>query len=150
MSLKDRIAEDIKFAQKSGDAERVSVLRLLSAAIHNREIEKFGSGDKSPLSDAEIIQVIQKECKKRKEAAELFVKGGRKDMADKEEREFGILSAYLPPAASREEMERAVAEVIEEGIKDMGGVMQGARAKLAGKQVEGKELSEIVKRKLGL
>lgn len=148
MTLKDRIIEDVKTAQKSGEAERLSVLRMLSAQIHNREIEKFGSGDKNPLTDAEVTQVLQKETKKRKEAAELFLKGGRKDLAEKEERELAILNEYLPPAVGREEMERAVEAAIQEGAKDMGSAMKSARAKLSG-QVDGRELSEIVKAKLG-
>lgn len=149
MPLKERVTEDIKTAQKSGDEMRLNTLRMLSAQIHNREIEKFGSGDKSPLTDAEVIQVIQKEVKKRKEAAELFAKGGRKDMAEKEERELAILRGYLPPSATRAEMERAVEEAMADGAKDMGSIMKSARAKLAG-QVDGKELSEVVKAKLGL
>ncbi len=149
MSLQIRITEDTKTAQKKGDTVRLSVLRMLSAALHNREIEKFGSGDKDPLTDAEVMQVLQKEAKKRKEAAELFGKGGRKDMAEKEEKELAIINGYLPAAATRDEMERAVEEAIKEGAKDMGGVMKSARQKLQG-QVDGKELSEIVKQKLGL
>lgn len=149
MALIERLKDDIKNAQKTGDNTRLSVLRMLSAAIHNREIEKFGSGDKNPLTDAETIQVVQKEVKKRKEAAELFAKGGRKELALKEEEELAILSVYLPPAVGREEMERAVEEAIKEGAKDMGSVMKSARQKLTG-QVDGKELSEIVRQKLGL
>lgn len=149
MSLKSQITEDIKLAQKSGNAERLSVLRMLSAQIHNREIEKFGSGDKTPLTDAEVIQVLQKEAKKRKEASEIFFKAGRKDMAEKEEGELAVISGYLPPAASREDLERAVETAIQEGAKDMGSVIKSVRQKLAG-QVDGKELSELVRQKLGL
>lgn len=149
MLLKERIIEDIKTAQKAGDETRLNTLRMLSAQIHNREIEKFGGGDKAPLSDAEVMQVLQKEAKKRKEAAELFIKGGRKEQALKEERELATIGEYLPAPVGREEMEKAVAEAIKGGAKDMGSVMKEVKQKLAG-QVDGKELSEIVRQKLGL
>lgn len=148
-SLIERLKNDIKNSQKTGDGARLNVLRMLSAQIHNREIEKFGGGDKNSLTDEEIIQVIQKEVKKRKEAVELFIKGGRKDIAEKEEKEIAVLNDYLPPAATRTEMERAVEEAIKEGAKDMGSIMKNAGAKLSGR-ADGKELSQIVKQKLGL
>lgn len=148
MSLKDKITAAAKAAQKSGDIFRLSVLRMLLAAIHNWEIEKFG-GNRNSLGDDEVILLLEKEVKKRKEAAELFRKGGRSELADKEEKEILIIAEHLPPPATKEEMERAVEEAIAAGAKDMGAVMKTARQNLPGR-VDGRQLSEIVKQKLGL
>ncbi|MDZ7344403.1 MAG: GatB/YqeY domain-containing protein [candidate division KSB1 bacterium] len=148
MSLKDKITAAAKAAQKSGDIFRLSVLRMLLTAIHNWEIEKFG-GNRNSLGDDEVILLLEKEVKKRKEAAELFRKGGRGELADKEEKEILIIAEYLPPPATKEEMERAVEEAIAAGAKDMGAVMKTARQNLPGR-VDSRQLSEIVKQKLGL
>ncbi|MBU2109433.1 GatB/YqeY domain-containing protein [Patescibacteria group bacterium] len=97
MMLKEKILNDFKGAFKGKDKIRLSVLKMLQAEIHNAEIAKRTKlGEESPLSDDEILQVISREIKKRKKAIELYERGGRKDLADKEKAEIEILSAYLP------------------------------------------------------
>jgi len=114
MSVFKRLAEDLKESIRAGDGERTSTLRMVLAAIKNREIEarKKDVG----LSDEEILEVIRKEAKKRKDAAEEFTKGGRADLALREEREHTILLAYLPAELSDEEIKR----VIDDGLRELG------------------------------
>jgi uncharacterized protein YqeY len=134
-------------AMRSHDAVRLSTLRMLKAALTNREIERG-----RPLDDPEALQVVAALVKQRKDSIDQFTKGGRKDLADKEALEIGVLEAYLPPAADPAVVERAVVEAIAEtgatAPKDMGRVMKAAMAKLAGQSVDGKTVNELVRQKL--
>lgn len=130
MILREKIKQDLNEAAKKKEELTLSVLRLLSAAILNKEKEKrykSGKAKDVPLTDEEIIDVISSEAKKRKEAAELYEKGGRPELAEKEKREMEILRKYLPEQLSEEEIKKlakeAVAETGAKEIKDMGKVM---------------------------
>src|SRR5438093_2419272 len=129
------------------DPLRLSALRMLKAALMNREVERGRA-----LDDQESLQVVASLVKQRKDSIEQFTKGGRQDLADKEAAEIRVLEAYLPPAADPAAIERAVAEAIAEtgatSSKDMGRVMKAAMAKLAGQTVDGKAVNELVRRKL--
>jgi len=146
MSLMDKISQDLKSAMKSGDKNRVDVLRMLKAQIKNVEIDKGRD-----LTEEEEIQVLQSAAKKRKEAVELYEKGNRPELAAKEKEELAIIQTYLPKQLSREEVEAAISAVIDEigasSIKDMGRVMKEAMARLKGK-TDGKLVQEIVRSKL--
>ena len=144
--LKARLAEDLKAALKSGDRLRTSVLRLLHALIKNREIEKRGE-----LDDPEIIQAVIASCKIRKEAIEQYAKGGRDELAAKEQAELKLLEAYLPPPLSPEELRKKIEEALvaaqASSLKDMGKVMTLLMPEIAGR-ADGKVASEMVKEAL--
>jgi uncharacterized protein YqeY len=149
MSLVDQIQKDITTAMKAREEQRLSTLRMVKTALKNREIEKM-----APLEDKESQAVLTMLIKQRKESVEQFTKGGRQEMADKETAEIGIIEAYLPKAAGEAEVDAGVKAVIREmgspSLKDMGTVMKNAMARFAhaGMRVEGKMVSEIVKREL--
>lgn len=129
------------------DPARLSALRMLKAAIMNREVERGRA-----LDEAESLQVVASLVKQRKDSIEQFTKGGRQDLVDKEAAEIGVLEAYLPAAADPAAIERAVSEAVREtgaaSIKDMGRVMKAAMAKLAGQTVDGKAVNELVRARL--
>lgn len=147
MSLIERIQKDLTAAMKTRDALRLSVLRMVKTALKNKEIEKI-----RPLEDAEALQVLQTMVKQRHESVEQFRKGGRAELADKEEKEIALIEAYLPAAPSDAEMdaaiEAAVAETGANSMKQMGAVVKAARARLAEKTVDGKALSDRVRARL--
>lgn len=147
MSYLDRIQTDLTAAMKEKDELRLSVLRMVKSALKHREIEKM-----RPLDDMESLQVLQTLVKQRRESVEQFTKGGRPDLADKERQEITIIERYLPAAPSDDELHRAVEEAIAESgadsIKAMGAVVKAARAKLEGKSVDGKALSDRVRERL--
>ena len=147
MSLKQQIISDMTAAMKAKDAARTSTLRMLKAAITNRE--KEGGGE---ISDEDVLKLLRSQVKQRRDSVEQYQKGGRQDLADKEQAEIAIIETYLPQAASQEEIDQAVAAAIAEtgasSMKDMGGVMKAAMARLAGKNADGKMVSEAVKAKL--
>lgn len=147
MSLKEQIIADMIAAMKAKDAARTSTLRMVKAAITNRE--KDGG---SEITDEEVLKLLRSQVKQRRDSVEQYEKGGRQDLADKEHAEITIIEAYLPQAASQEEIDGAVAAAIAEtgaaSIKEMGAVMKAAMTKLAGKNAEGKAVSETVKAKL--
>jgi len=147
MSLKQQIISDMTAAMKAQEAARTSTLRMLKAAITNRE--KDGTG---ALTDEDVQKLLRSQLKQRRDSVEQFEKAGRQELADKEKAEIGIIEAYLPQAASQEEIDRAVMAAISEtggsSIKDMGVVMKAAMAKLAEKNADGKAVSETVKAKL--
>ncbi|HCE86330.1 MAG TPA: aspartyl-tRNA amidotransferase [Candidatus Jacksonbacteria bacterium] len=147
----DKIQNDIKDAMRAKDELRLSVLRMLSSAIHNREIEKKTKSGEPELSDEEILAVIRSEVKKRRDAVDGFTKGGRMDMAEKEQAESKILESYLPQELSDEEIEKIVKEVImsmgEVTAKDFGKVM-GMVIKKIGGQAGGNRVSAMVKKLL--
>jgi uncharacterized protein YqeY len=147
MSLKELIVSDLTASMKAQDAARTSTLRMVKAALMNREIEKGGE-----LDDEEMAKLLRSMVKQRRDSVEQFEKAGRQNLADKEKVEIEIIEAYLPQAASREEIETAVAAAIAEtgatAMKDMGRVMKATQAALAGKNADGKTVSELVKAKL--
>jgi uncharacterized protein len=149
MNLKDRITGDITAAMKAKDADRLSVLRMAKAALMNEQNKK---GADYELSDEETVRTLQSLVKQRKDSIAQYENAGRNELAEKEKSELLVLEVYLPQAASVEEIEKAVAEAISEtgasSIKEMGLVMKAAQAKLAGKSVDGKLVSETVKAKL--
>ena len=147
MSLEQQITADIAIAMKSRDADRLSTLRMLKAALMNKGIEKNRT-----LDSAEELQVVGTLVKQRREAIEQFTAGGREDLAAKERGEISVLEAYLPPAVSDADLDQAVSQAVTEtgaaGPKDMGKVMKAVMVLLAGKTVDGKKVSERVKAKL--
>jgi len=148
MPLVDDVTAAIAEAMRRQDSARLVPLRMLKAAFMNRSVEKGHE-----LDDAEARQVVTTLVKQRKDSIEQFTKGGRKDLADKEALEITILEAYLPPAVDPAAVEKAVGDAIAEtgatSAKDMGRVMKAAMSKLAGKNVDGKAVNELVRRKLG-
>jgi len=148
MSLKEKIISDMTASMKAQDAARTSTLRMVKAALMNREIEKGGE-----LDDEEMAKLLRSMVKQRKDSVEQYEKGARQDLADKEKAEIEVIEAYLPQAASREEIEAVVAAAISEAgassMKEMGKVMKAAQTALAGKNADGRTVSEIVKSKLG-
>jgi uncharacterized protein YqeY len=148
MSLHDKVGADITAAMKARDATRLSALRMLKAAVMNKGVEKGRD-----LEDAEILQVVSSLVKQRRDSIEQFEKGGRRDLVEKETAEIAVLQAYLPPAASAEEIDAAVADAIAEtgasSPRDMGKVMKAVMPRLAGKNADGKAVNEAVRRKLG-
>ena len=148
MSLVEKIEKDLVGALKAQEQLKLSVLRMTKAAFMNKKVELGKT-----LDDAEAIAVLRTLAKQRRESVEAFRKGGRDDLADKEEAEIKIVEAYLPAAANDEDLDAAVALAIAETgastAKDMGKAMKVAMAKLAGKNADGKRVSEKVRAKLG-
>lgn len=147
MPIVDQINADLTEAMKAREAGRLSALRMVKTALKLRETELPGGVD-----DTEAIKVLNTLLKQRRDAAEQFRAGGREELAVKEENEARLIQTYLPAAASEEDISLAVdvaiAEVGASSMKDMGGVMKAVRAKLEGKTVDGKALSDMVKAKL--
>jgi hypothetical protein len=147
MSLNDRLSDDLTQAMKARDQLRMDAIRMVKAALQNKEFEL-----KKKLDEAEMSRVLLTLVKQRKEAAELYQKGKREDLADKELKEIVIIEAYLPKALSQEEIIQVVEGAIRESgpvtMKDMGKVMKAVMAKLAGQAVDGKVLSDLVRSKL--
>ena len=151
MTLTERIDAELKDAMRAKDAGKLSVLRMLKAALKNSAIEKGGA--EARLDDAEAIQVVRKQVKQRQDSIESFEKGGRPELAEKEKAEIAILQQYLPATMSAEELSRLVREAIAEvgatSKAQMGAVMKALGAKVAGR-ADGKTLSQEVQRQLGL
>lgn len=149
MSLKDKIVADMTSAMKAKDANRLGTLRMVKAALMNEE-NKRGIG--TVLTDEEITKILNTLVKQRKDSFEQFSANGRTELAEKEHAELVVLEEYLPQSASADEIAAAVTAAISEtgasSIKDMGTVMKATMAKLAGKTVDGKLVSETVKAKL--
>lgn len=149
MSLAEQLKEDLKKAMKAGDSERVGVLRLLTNAVHNKEIEKQSRGKGGTMTQEEMIQVLMSEAKKRKEAIEVFTKGGRGDLAQKEKLEMEIIQNYLPKQMDAAEVEKIVAELLKKsGAADFSSAMKEAMKELKGKADAG-VVSEVVKKLVG-
>jgi uncharacterized protein YqeY len=148
MSMNDQVGADIAAAMKARDASRLSALRMLKAAVMNKSVEKGRD-----LDDAEVRQVVASLVKQRRDSIEQFTNAGRTDLVEKETAELKVLQAYLPAAATPEEINAAVAEAIAEtgasSPKDMGKVMKAVMPKLAGKNADGKAVNEAVRRTLG-
>jgi uncharacterized protein YqeY len=151
MTLAEQIEKDMIASLKAKEELKLSVLRMAKAALMNKKIE-LGK----PVGDTEAIAVLRLLLKQRHDSVEAFRKGGRENAAQKEEAEIKILEAYMPAAASDEEIGAAVVGAITEagvtsgtGVKEFGKVMKAAMAKLAGKNADGKRVSELVRAKLG-
>jgi len=148
MSIVEQIEKDLVGAMKAKEELKLSVLRMAKAALMNKKVE-LGK----PVGDQEALAVLRTLIKQRRDSTEQFRKGKRDDLADKEEAEIKIIELYLPAGASAEEIDAAVASAIQEtgatNAKDMGKVMKATMAKLAGKNAEGKQVSEKVRARLG-
>ena len=147
MTLKDQIIADMTAAMKSKDVARTSTLRMLKAAIVNRQIEKGAE-----LDDEETSKLLRSQVKQRRDSVEQYRKAGRQELVEKETAEIAVIESYLPQAASPEEIEQAVTAAVAEtgatSLKEMGAVMKATMALLAGKNPDGRVVSEIVKKKL--
>ena len=147
MTLAEKIVSDLTASMKAQDAAHTSTLRMVKAAMMNRQIEKGG-----PLDDEELSRLLRSLVKQRRDSIEQYEKAGRQELVDKETAEIEVIEGYLPQAASREEIEAVVVEAIASteanSMKDIGKVMKAAQAALAGKNADGRMVSEIVKSKL--
>jgi uncharacterized protein YqeY len=147
MGLVERIQKELTAAMKEKDELRLSTLRMVKSALKNKEIEKI-----RPLEEAEALAVLQTLVKQRRESIEQFTKGGRVDLAEKETKEIGIIEGYLPAAPSDAEMiqaiDAAIAETGANSPKQMGAVIKSVKARLEGKTVDGKLLSDRVRERL--
>jgi uncharacterized protein len=150
MGISEQVQKDMVEAMRSRDELRLSTLRMVKAAIKNKEVDK-----RAPLDEKEAQQVLATLVKQRKDSIEQFQKGGRQELADKEAAEIKLIEAYLPKAVGEEEIAAAVKAVIAEmgspTLKDMGTVMKNVMTKLqaGGARVEGKTVSDLVKKQLG-
>lgn len=147
MALLDQIQKDMVQAMKAREEARLSALRMIKAALKKQEVDSM-----KPLDEAAEMQVMSTLLKQRRDSIEMFRKGNRPELAEKEEAELKIVESYLPAAPDEEEMEAAIQAAIAEtgvgALKQMGVVMKAAQARLAGKRVDGKALSERVRAKL--
>ena len=147
MSISEQVQKDMVEAMKARDERRLSTLRMVKSALKNKEIDK-----RAPLDDREALQVMVTLIKQRKDSVEQFTKGGRQDLADKEAAEITLIETYMPKAAGEEEIVSAVRATIAEmgspTMKDMGAVMKNVMAKFSGARVDGKVVSETVKKEL--
>jgi uncharacterized protein YqeY len=147
MPLVDQIQKDIVTAMREKSELRLSVLRMVKSALHLKSVEKM-----RPLEDAESMQILQTLLKQRRESVEQFTKGGRLELAEKETKEIAIIEEYLPAGASDDEMAKAIEDAVAEtganSPKQMGAVIKAAKAKLEGKTVDGKVLSDRVRERL--
>jgi len=147
MSLKDQIINDMTAAMKAQEAARTSTLRMVKAAIMNREKEGGGA-----VTDEDVLKLLRSQVKQRRDSVEQYQKAGRPELADKEIAEIAVIETYLPQAASEAEIEQAVSQAIAEtgasSMKEMGAVMKAVMPKLAGKNADGRTVSETVKKKL--
>lgn len=147
MSLRDRLSEDLKLAMKARDQLRMDVIRMIKAAVLNKEVEM-----KKDLDDADMSRIMTTMIKQRKESVEQYEKGQRAELAAKERQEISIIESYLPKALSAGELETIIESLIREtgatSAKDMGSVMKAVMARLAGQPVDGKQVSDLVRSKL--
>ena len=147
MSLSQKIVSDLTVSMKAQEALRTSTLRMVKAAMMNRQIEKGGE-----LDDDEMLKLLRSLVKQRRDSVEQYEKGGRQELADKEKAEIEIIEVYLPQSASQGEIENAITTAIAEtgavSMKDMGKVMKAVQASLSGKNADSRVISELVKAKL--
>jgi uncharacterized protein YqeY len=147
MTLQEKIQAHITDAMRGKDSLRLNTLRMMKSAVKNKEIEKMKA-----LEEGEVLSIFGTLVKQRKDSIEQFRKGGREELAQKEEAEIKIIEEYLPAAASEDDIRRAIDEAVQEtgatSMKDMGKVMKAALARLVGKTADGARVSQIVKEKL--
>lgn len=151
--LQNRITEELKAAMRAKKSLRMEVLRMMLSVFRNREIEKRTKGMSPDLSDEEVVGILMREAKKRREAADVYDRGGRAELAAKERAETDIIGEFLPVQASEEEVvrcvERAIADISATSVKDVGKVMTAVMKELRGK-ADGSVIGKIVKEKLGV
>ena len=147
MTLGEKLKEDLKNAFKGGDKLKTAVLRFLLSEIQNKEKEKQAQGKKPELADDEVVQALQKEFKKRREAIGLFKKGGREDLVASEEAELALIEEYVPKQLTREEAQAIVLGVISRGAADFNSVMKEAMKEMKGR-ADGKMVGEIIKERI--
>ena len=147
MALLERIQTDLVAAMRAKDEARLSAIRMIKTALKKHEVDSM-----KPLDEATELQLLNTLVKQRREAADMFRKGGRPELADKEDAELKLIESYMPSAPSEEEIDAAISAALAEtgatSAKQIGLVMKAAQAKLAGKRVDGRALSEKVKAKL--
>ena len=147
MGLEEKLKQDMATAMKAGDREVLETIRMLRAQLKNASIAKGG-----PLEESDVLQVLGKEAKKRKESVTLFEQGGRDELAQKEKRELETIMGYMPEPLSDEDLKSVAAEVIQEieaeGMKDMGKVMKMVMPRVQGR-ADGKAVQDIVRQLLG-
>ena len=147
MSLQEKIQSDIVEAMRAKETLRLGVLRMMKTAVKNKEVDKM-----KPLEEAEVLAVFSTLVKQRKDSVEQFRKGGREELAQKEESEILIIESYLPAAATDDDIRKAIEDAVAEtgatSSKDMGTVIKAARGKLTGKTVDGAKVSQMVKERL--
>lgn len=147
MGLREQIDDDVKTAMKAGEKDRLSALRMLTAALKNKQIDK-----RRPLTEEEVVEIVRSLIKQRRDSVEQFARGGRQDLVDKETAEIAVLEVYLPRQLSPEELEAMVREAVSQtgaqGPKDMGKVMKALAPMTAGR-ADGRLMSEMVKKALG-
>lgn len=148
MPLLEQIQKDLVTAMRAKDEARLSTVRMIKTALKKHEVDAM-----KPLDEATELQILNMLVKQRRESADMFRKGGREELAAKEESELQMIETYMPAAPSDEEVDAAIAAAVAEtgaaSAKDMGRVMKAANAILAGKRVDGKVLSDRVRAKLG-
>lgn len=148
MPLLERIQKDMVAAMREKDEARLSAVRMMKTALKKHEVDSM-----KPLDEAAEMQILNMLLKQRRESADMFRKAGRDELADKEEAELKLIETYMPAGASEADIDKAIAEAMAETgantAKQMGVVMKAAQAKLAGKRVDGKALSDKVRAKLG-
>jgi hypothetical protein len=147
MPLLDQIQKDITAAMKGREEARLGALRMIKTALKKHEVDSM-----KPLDEPTELQILNTLIKQRKESSDMFRKGNRPDLADKEDAELKLIETYMPSAPTAEEVDAAIAAAMAESgvtsLKQMGAVMKAAQAKLAGKRVDGKALSDRVRSKL--
>jgi uncharacterized protein YqeY len=147
MALLDQIQTDMVAAMRAKDGARLNAIRMIKAALQKHEVDSM-----KPLDKPAELQILSTLIKQRRESADMFRKGGRPELADKEEGELKLIETYMPAAPSEQEIEAAIASALAEtgatALKQMGLVMKAAQGRLAGKRVDGKTLSEKVRAKL--
>jgi uncharacterized protein YqeY len=152
MDLRTRIGDALKEAMKARDADRLSTLRLINAAIKDRDIALRGDGRDDGVTEAELLQILGKMVKQRQESARAYEEGGRLELAEKERAEIGVIEGFLPRQLSDEEVEAAIAQAISDtgadGIRDMGKVMGELKARYTG-QMDFGAVGPVVKARLG-
>src|SRR6185436_6873033 len=147
MTLQEKFQSHLADAMRSKDQLRLSVLRMMKSAVKNKEVDKMKA-----LEEGEVLAVLNTMVKQRKDSVEQFRKGGREELAQKEEAEIKIIEEYLPAAASDDDIRKAIEEAVQEtgaaSIKDMGKLMKATMTRLAGKTADGSRVSQLVKEKL--
>ncbi|PIR98187.1 MAG: glutamyl-tRNA amidotransferase [Candidatus Colwellbacteria bacterium CG10_big_fil_rev_8_21_14_0_10_42_22] len=144
MLMLEKIKKDLVEAMKAKDALKMGTIRMILASVHNEEIAK---GKDKELTDEDIVGVIRKEAKKRREAIEIYESADRPELANKEKAELETINEYLPPELSEEEIQKIIDEVVSRGEENLGKVMGQVMIKIAGRAEPGK-VSELVKRAL--
>ena len=146
MDLLEKLSSQIKEAMKGGDSFKVGTLRMVVSAIKNREIEKRAKSS-DPLTEEEVIEVLRREVKKRRESIEIYGNAGRGDLKEKEELELKIIQSYIPAELTEEEIENIVTEIISGGERELGKIMKAVKGQIGGR-ADGKLVSEVIKKHL--